>query len=430
MNSRAASIVPASIAQRAHASARPPRRSDRGPRVWLLAALLAPCFNSCIFVDAWLAPAGPSLPRPRVIAGEDLLEKRVIATCPEIGEVTDIALGRVAGDGHERVVVAGTQGYALIDPYFLTVVCTVRLAPTFAPPFDEAAIACRILDVDGDGEFEFARLSDGIGRCSLHRGDGSVIWVKPDVVPYGSFGADGLAGDVDGDGKLEFLIKCSGRLMLVDRDGRVRWTRESSEGWSFLFLDTDGDGRNEIVYVDGVRLCVRDANWNLVLTTPLPGGGPIDGGSVDWVFLLRGWGDPPADTLVVGVQTEERGRSVARNYLVALDAKTVGVCVRWEDVEQRIDATRLDFTSRPELAWVARGELEQSAGFAGTKATRLRLLISDQRSKVRYEEIVKAPKLAMVANRGACFFLPAADGKPARLLVGYGSTIWSYTVRE
>jgi hypothetical protein len=431
MHFKTAPRISASTAQRTHASVATLQGNERNLLMCLLAALLSQCSSSCIFVAAWLTPDDPRLPHPRVISGESLLEKRRIATCPEIGEVTDIAFGRVAGDGHERVVVAGTLGYALIDPYFETVVSVVRLEPILEPPFEDAAIACRIVDVDGDGEFEFARLSDGFGRCSLHRADGSVIWAKPGLSQYrASMGTHGAAGDIDGDGKLEFLITCGSQVMLVDRDGCARWTRETWETGRFLFLDIDGDGRNEIVFEDGVRLCVRDANWNLVATTALPGGGPDDGGTLNRVNLLRAWGDPPADTLEVGIYTQERGHTVQRDYLVALDAKTVGACVPWADIETRVDATRLHFASRPELAWAARQELVQGVFFAGVKATRLRLRITDERSSVRYEEIVRAPKGARVANRGACFFLPAADGKPARLFVGYGSGISSYTVRE
>jgi hypothetical protein len=406
------------------------RFASRGTLVKFFAASLTLSLGSCmsgILLGALLTPDAPRLPDPRVVRGANLLKGHRIAMLPGIDEVTDIAFGRVDGDDPECLVIAGTRGYALVDPRTEQVLRTVRFEPSSWPPFEDITGGRLILDLDGDGDLELARLSGGIGRSSMHGSDGKTVLIAPEFTPHGWNSATTVdAGDVDGDGDIEFVVQHAGEVSLVNHAGQILWTQDwgRAGAWSVLFLDVNGDRHNDIVYVDGSALYARDFTGKLLSRTEMPVDGQVVG-----VSLLRSCGTPPVDVLAVRGFTEQAGRTLENNYLVGLDAKTVGDRVMWKHVEARVDAIKLDFPNRPELAWLARKYLQQCVYFAGVKATRLQLRITDNSHKVQYEEILKAPHQHVVATGGVCFFLPGSDGRPARLFVGYGSAVWAYEVR-
>src|SRR6185295_3356852 len=89
--------------------------------------------------------------------------------------------------------------------------------------------------------------------------DGARLW-QPDALQ----GMDDLAaGDVDGDGVPEFVVGYNGDggIHLHDAAGKRRWREDDGNVWHVEVVDTDGDGRCEIVHSNaGGDLTVRDAS--------------------------------------------------------------------------------------------------------------------------------------------------------------------------
>src|SRR5262249_31352272 len=76
-----------------------------------------------------------------------------------------------------------------------------------------------------------------------------------------------------GDGRLEFLVSTpnSHDVSLLDCKGNVVWTRAlGSDQTGTLTLDTDGDGKRELLFVDGKGLQVVTSVGEHVPTTAPP----------------------------------------------------------------------------------------------------------------------------------------------------------------
>lgn len=73
------------------------------------------------------------------------------------------------------------------------------------------------IDVDGDGRDEL------LCGYTLFDSDGTVLWDHQEDFKDHNDAVD--ADDMDGDGKIEFAIACSGRARLLSADGTVLWTK-------------------------------------------------------------------------------------------------------------------------------------------------------------------------------------------------------------
>jgi VCBS repeat protein len=83
-----------------------------------------------------------------------------------------------------------------------------------------------------------------------------------------NFGMNDMAGgDLNGDGQPEFAVGYNGGggVHLVDSTGRPIWRQDDGNVWHVEIVDTDGDGRPEIVHSNaGGQLTVRDATGKVL----------------------------------------------------------------------------------------------------------------------------------------------------------------------
>jgi outer membrane protein assembly factor BamB len=117
-----------------------------------------------------------------------------------------------------------------------------------------------LADLSGDGRLSIGVChSNGIFEC-CDAATGSELW----SLDLGSTTSDIVSGDIDGDGKEEFITGTTdGHLIAIGLDasgqGVIRWSLELGFALgSPVVADADGDGKAEILVVtgDGMLVCV------------------------------------------------------------------------------------------------------------------------------------------------------------------------------
>ena len=276
----------------------------------LLAGTVALVFISggCLLFNALVAPFPSPLPdwmTPGVKVGADFLVRDVFVEDERLGWVSDVQEGELDPNPGEEIGLAGFS-VALFVRADGTPIKRVdfaekakrrwyqRLSPWLAEPLGHK----EVVDVDADGICEFLRV-DSFQPAVLLDHEGNVVWSTAglsraiDLAAY---------GDIDRDGKLEFVVGWDGTLALLDSDGSVLWVRKSKCRYSNVHMgDSNGDGSTEIVSTAPATVAILDDKGNLIekkrLTEPsllhscvtsFPGNGDrkcLLGISSGWVLL-------------------------------------------------------------------------------------------------------------------------------------------------
>lgn len=226
----------------------------------LVAVLVVPFVMSRQRAPASLMPAPPAgLVVSGVKQGAELFSKSVWLREPMLGEITDIQWGEFEKGAGTEFGIAGTAGAVFADD-----TGKVRATVRFASPAARVAL----IDVEGNHVCEFLnRGGRGWQDAALMNHAGAVVW------SYGGGVNDMAAGDLDGDGIVEFVVgfNGSGGVHLLDRTGRK--LREHSDGnvWHVEVTDTDGDGKPEIVHSNAAgELTVRDGAGRRIRSVKTP----------------------------------------------------------------------------------------------------------------------------------------------------------------
>lgn len=261
-----------------------------GAASWLLYRFfVAPLFGS--------TEPPPELQQARVIVGADFLARTDFYKVGEkaswfdfgnpeklksnLDSIEDIAVGELDGQPGLDIGLAGSFGVSLLD---ITGQIKKRITYRFAEektkvgPFETerqktSFYDMRIVDVEGDGVCEVlayngsdgAVIFDPQGRVVLSRGER--VDGKPSI-------REVAAGDIDGDGVLEFVAGWGyepSAIELFDRYGNSKWKlpEEFTPG-PFEIVDVDGDGKVEIIEEDGTTLKIRDAQGNVISNPQMP----------------------------------------------------------------------------------------------------------------------------------------------------------------
>ncbi|HET6454662.1 MAG TPA: VCBS repeat-containing protein [Armatimonadota bacterium] len=188
--------------------------------------------------------------------GKGFLKQDVFLSNPALGKVTDIVWGELDPKPGLELGIAGKDGAIFVDKKG-----NVRSSVGLGGNFDRVTI----IDVEDDGVCEFINRGSWISKAALVNHQGAVVW------RHGSLSAvdDMAAGDVDGDGIKEFAVGFNGGggVHLVDRDGKKRWSKPDGNVWHVEMVDTDDDGRDEIVHSNaGGDITIRDSTGETVLS--------------------------------------------------------------------------------------------------------------------------------------------------------------------
>jgi hypothetical protein len=204
--------------------------------------------------------------RSSVIVGEGLLERSVLLHDTGLGPVTDMILNPTRD---AKLGVAGLSGAV-----FLKADHSVLSRVTFRHATQAGVMALfnapllpthvQFVDIDGHQHWEFLNRG-GVGWSdgSLIDKDGRTRWI------YG--GRPGLddmtAGDLNGDGVPEFVagFNGDGGLRRLDKNGKLQWQKPDANVWHVEIVDTDGDGKPEIVHTSANgQFTIRDSNGTVI----------------------------------------------------------------------------------------------------------------------------------------------------------------------
>lgn len=297
----------------------------------------------------------PALTTPRVLQGGNLLSKKAIFTSHAVGDVTGIAGGPgVAGSSTE---IVGLSGAAVLDS---------KYKPLRLIFFQRQWSQVDIVDVEGDGVCEYLSRGSWSSPSTLIGHNGSILW----TYRSGSGVDDTAAGDINGDGLLEFAVGFNGGdgIHLVDSKGKQVWRKPDGNVWHVEMVDTTGDGRPEIVHSNAAgQITIRDAKGNVISSAK-----PSEYFSS---FCLCRW--PAKGRQWLAVQGGN-----GRVYVIDLNGKTVStLSAPYSDrfADPRSATVRLD-KGKPEYLAVL---------LCNDKWDRLLLLLYDSTDALVYEECIE-----------------------------------------
>lgn len=334
--------------------------------------------------------------QPRQVMGEGNFDKRTFYTGEGLGTISQISMGWPADLEGAEIAVVGSHGADFVDSsgrrkkqvrFSIEQVCPVVLART-GPA----------------GEYGYlTREQSWFAPATLFDKEGHVIWHSGGTWPGVD---DSTSGDVFGDGRLSIAVGFNGAggLALFDEQGKKLWDKLEANVWHVEILDTNGDGREEILHSNAKgQLLVRNGNGDIVAQY-MPG---------EYVshFSIARWGQETRPSHIL-VPITKTGEGCCNRVFVLLDAagkKIAELDSPMGDLFHQMSATSIRFGNGTQDFAVLEND---------SASDRSMLILYAEDGQIVYQEILGESCLGMA-------MLPKPDGE--RLLVGCAAKIWEYS---
>jgi outer membrane protein assembly factor BamB len=335
----------------------------------------------------------PDFMKPGIRVGEDFLVKEVFVEDKRLDTVTDIAFGELDASPGLEIGIAGKRRAIIMEPDGTPVALT-NFRKRYSP---------KILDVDGDGVCEF--LHPG-GHLTLLDHKGNQLWSARER------GVKSTYGDVDDDGKTEFVQYYYGWMVLLDSNGDVIWMIDPPFQLPTLHIvDIDKDGTVEIVGTSFETITILNTSGSVVREKRSGLHIQLDESSL----VPYPTKDSPKYFFCTGKKSY---------LLVSLDGDKIiqeFKGVPWCD---RRVATPVRFRSDEEPYFAIFGLLPwQGRKLAGFEKVNSALYVFDSEQKLVYHEVIGDDGWAMAA-------VPSGRPNEEDLLVGGTGKVWRYRIRK
>lgn len=341
---------------------------------------------SCLFLLACGQP-----PPPGIRVGAELFARnRYYDDARRIGDIRSLTVLPSAPQQVGSVVVGGVSGAAFLLPG--------GVLRSFVP-FDARVQNVAVLDLDGDGALEYMDRGGAWRPVGLLDARGKSLWrysSSPDAM---------AAGDLDLDGDLEFVVGTngSGGLLVFDERGIELWRRDATNVFSVAVLDTDQNGKPEIVHSHGgptdSGIWIRDGRGE-VIRRLRPGFES---------FSIVHWPASDSPPYLLGVGPRELLQIVDFSGHTVAEFKFP-------------DSGHSDATGAP-IRLGSDGDVYLAvARTLGAASRRSAFYVFDGHSNLIYHEILPSSAIGFAV-------LPADSSGKEDVLLGSGSSVWRYVKR-
>jgi hypothetical protein len=160
------------------------------------------------------------------------------------------------------------SGFVFVYRASLVLAADGSIASTIPVTMLERPIAA---DMDGDGDKEVLSISPTVRVYDVRSDKGLWGGIVPAPPVWWMRGVSAV--DVDGDGSQELVSVLAGHVCIVNREGklaRTKYVGQWGERPDIGRIDFDGDGKDEILFVDARRFLVLDQNLDVLLATLHP----------------------------------------------------------------------------------------------------------------------------------------------------------------
>jgi hypothetical protein len=337
-----------------------------------------------------------NLLQPRLVTGSGTFDKRVFYSGTGLGNISQIRLGWPADREGAEIALVASQGADFIDSSG-----QVKKRVRFAI---EQRCPVAVARIDSAGEYGYLTRDESWAvPATLFDKDGRVR-LSFDKTLQGI--DDSVPANVSGDGKLSVVIGYNGGggVALFDGDGKRLWKEDEGNVWHVETLDTNGDGREEILHTNARGQLVVRNSAGQVIAHYLPG-------SYVSQFVLTRWDAEKQPTHILVPTTQAREGCCKPMFLV-LEANGNTVAQLESplgDLLDRVESTSVHFGKGSEYFAVLKNN--------GPKK-RSMLLLFDKKGQVAYQEILGESCLGVAP-------LPSKNGE--QLLVGCTNKVWVYS---
>lgn len=346
------------------------------------------------YLPGGLADLKPKKIEDKIWLGNDLFAKKSFLADSRVSEITDMKLLKLSGNAAVKLGIAGQSGAIFTDRLgnSLKAVSFIKTRYSGVDLFPSAKKGTCQFRVRGSWSVPAALLDE----------NGKELW------SYG--GSKGLApddsaaGDLDGNGEMEFAVGFNGGtgIHLLDSKGKKIWEKKDANVWHVEMADVSGHGPLQIVHSNAAgKLIVRDKDGN-VLSEKKPEPYFSHFSLVHWPSQSsRSWPVVQDNELLWILNFE--GGSLAKYYLPKATKYAEVVAVPF----------MLRGDKQPGLAALVYGSYLSSGSNLYFYAADGRLLYHESSSEIWRSLLA----------------LPRVDGAEDTLLVGGNGRVWQYAVQ-